>query len=319
MVGSVLVQRMLEEGDFEHIEPVFYSTSRAGGTGPAIGKATGALRDANDPSAFEGLDAVITCQGGDWTSAMFPKLRAAGFGGYWIDAASALRMSDDAVIILDPVNRDVIDRALAGGVKNYIGGNCTVSLMLMGLAGLFKADAIEWMTCMTYQSASGAGARRMEELRSKESTEGNVDMDWPMEGDEFEEESKLRAETRKILGLADLPLSATCARVPVLVGHSQAVWVETQRPLTPEEASEVLAAAPSVVVTDRPTARDAVGGDDVLVGRIRRDTAGDGLAMWIVCDNLRKGAALNAIQIAELVSGLRSGAPASRGPLLASG
>ena len=164
MVGSVLVQRMLEEGDFEHIEPVFYSTSRAGGAGPAIGKATGTLRDANDPTAFDGLDAVVTCQGGDWTNAMFPKLRAAGFGGYWIDAASALRMSDDAVIILDPVNRDVIDRAIADGVRNYIGGNCTVSLMLMGLAGLFKADVIEWMTCMTYQAASGAGAQNMREL-----------------------------------------------------------------------------------------------------------------------------------------------------------
>jgi aspartate-semialdehyde dehydrogenase len=164
MVGSVLVQRMLEEHDFDHIEPVFYSTSRAGGAGPAIGKSTGALRDANDPNAFAGLDAVITCQGGDWTNAMYPKLRDSGFNGYWIDAASALRMKDDAVIILDPVNRDVIDRGLAAGMKNYIGGNCTVSLMMMGLAGLLNADAVEWMTCMTYQAASGAGAQNMREL-----------------------------------------------------------------------------------------------------------------------------------------------------------
>ncbi|MEO5764802.1 MAG: aspartate-semialdehyde dehydrogenase [Casimicrobiaceae bacterium] len=164
MVGSVLVQRMQEEGDFDLVEPVFFSTSRAGGAGPASVKAAGALRDANDPAAFDGLDAVITCQGGDWTTAMYPRLRAAGFAGYWIDAASALRMTDDAVIILDPVNRDVIDRALAAGVRNYVGGNCTVSLMLMGLAGLFKADAIEWMTCMTYQAASGAGAQNMREL-----------------------------------------------------------------------------------------------------------------------------------------------------------
>jgi aspartate-semialdehyde dehydrogenase len=164
MVGSVLVQRMLAEGDFDSIEPVFFSTSRAGGTAPDIGRATGALRDANDPKAFDALDTIITCQGGDWTNAMFGKLRAAGFAGYWIDAASALRMSDDAVIVLDPVNREVIDRALAAGVRNYIGGNCTVSLMLMGLAGLFKADAIEWMTCMTYQAASGAGAQNMREL-----------------------------------------------------------------------------------------------------------------------------------------------------------
>jgi aspartate-semialdehyde dehydrogenase len=126
-------------------------------------------------------------------------------------------------------------------------------------------------------------------------------MDWEFVDDETDEESKLRAETRKILGLPELPFSATTARVPVLVGHSQAVWVETEEPLTPEEASEVLSEAPSVRVTDRPTARDAVGGDEVLVGRIRRDTAGEGLAMWIVCDNLRKGAALNAVQIAELL------------------
>ena len=132
MVGSVLVQRMRDERDFDHIEPVFFSTSRAGGMAPAIGKPTGALRDANDAAAFAGLDAIITCQGGDWTSEMLPKIRAAGFVGYWIDAASTLRMNDDAVIILDPVNRDVIDRALERGVMNYIGGNCTVSLMLMG-------------------------------------------------------------------------------------------------------------------------------------------------------------------------------------------
>ena len=141
----------------------------------------------------------------------------------------------------------------------------------------------------------------MERLRAQQSEAGNVVMDWDFEGDESEEESKLRAETRKILELPDLPLNATCARVPVLVGHSQAIWVETERPLQPDEAREVLSAAPSVRVLDRPTARDAVGADDVLAGRIRRDTAGEGLVLWGVCDNLRKGAALNAIQIAELL------------------
>ena len=164
MVGSVLMQRMLEERDFEHIDPVFFSTSAAGGAGPNVGKSTPALRDANDPKAFAGLDAILTCQGGDWTNDMYPKLRDAGFSGYWVDAASAMRMKDDAVIILDPVNRDVIDAALARGVKNYIGGNCTVSLMMMALAGLFQRDLIEWMTCMTYQAASGAGAQNMREL-----------------------------------------------------------------------------------------------------------------------------------------------------------
>jgi aspartate-semialdehyde dehydrogenase len=165
MVGSVLMQRMTEEGDFAHVEPVFFSTSAAGGEGPVInGRATGKLRDANDPAAFKGLDAVITCQGGDWTNAVYPKLRASGWNGYWIDAASALRMKDDAVIILDPVNMSVIERAIKSGVKDYIGGNCTVSLMLMALDGLFKADLVEWITAMTYQAASGAGAANMREL-----------------------------------------------------------------------------------------------------------------------------------------------------------
>jgi aspartate-semialdehyde dehydrogenase len=164
MVGSVLLARMQEERDFEHFEPVFFSTSSAGGKGPAIGREVAPLRDANDAKAFAGLDAIVTCQGGDWTNAMFRKLRDSGFAGYWIDAASPLRMSEEAVIILDPVNRDVIDAALRRGVKNYIGGNCTVSLMMMGMAGLLTSDLVEWMTCMTYQAASGAGAQNMREL-----------------------------------------------------------------------------------------------------------------------------------------------------------
>ena len=164
MVGSVLMQRMLEEGDFDHIEPTFFSTSSAGGKGPAIGRDTGTLKDAGDVAALAAQDTIITCQGGDWTTAMYPRLREAGWNGYFIDAAKTLRMKDDAVIILDPVNRAVIDAALARGVRNYIGGNCTVSLMLMALAGLFQRDLIEWMTCMTYQAASGAGAQNMREL-----------------------------------------------------------------------------------------------------------------------------------------------------------
>ena len=165
MVGSVLIQRMLEEKDFDLIEPVFFSTSSAGGKGPAIGKApAAALRDAGDVKAFAGLDAIVTCQGGEWTKPMYPALRASGWSGYFIDAASTLRMADDAVIILDPVNRNVIDAALARGIKNYIGGNCTVSLMMLAIAGLLQRDMVEWMTCMTYQSASGAGAQNMREL-----------------------------------------------------------------------------------------------------------------------------------------------------------
>ena len=164
MVGSVLMQRMRDEGDFDAIEPVFFSTSSAGGKAPAVGKPVPALRDANAPDAFRGLEAIVTCQGGDWTNAMYPRIRAAGFHGYWIDAASAMRMRDDAVIVLDPVNRPVIDAALRAGVRNFIGGNCTVSLMLMALAGLLRHDLVEWITCMTYQAASGAGAQNMREL-----------------------------------------------------------------------------------------------------------------------------------------------------------
>src|SRR5438552_17284683 len=164
MVGSVLIQRMLEENDFEHLDPVFFSTSSAGGSGPSIGRATGALGNAHDPKPFDGLDAIVTCQGGEWTKPMYSTLRGTGWDGYWIDAASTLRMADDAVIVLDPVNRGVIDKALDSGVKNYIGGNCTVTLMMMAIAGLLENDLVEWMTCMTYQSASGAGAQNMREL-----------------------------------------------------------------------------------------------------------------------------------------------------------
>ncbi|MCZ8132935.1 MAG: aspartate-semialdehyde dehydrogenase [Steroidobacteraceae bacterium] len=164
MVGSVLIGRMREENDFAHVEPVFFSTSQAGGDAPDVGRPVPKLRDANDVAALGEMDAIVSCQGGDYTSAVHPKLRAAGWSGYWIDAASTLRMKDDAVIILDPVNRPVIDRALDAGLKDYVGGNCTVSLMLMGLGGLFREDLVEWLTSMTYQAASGAGAANMREL-----------------------------------------------------------------------------------------------------------------------------------------------------------
>jgi len=167
MVGSVLVQRMREERDFDLIDPVFFSTSQAGTAGPEIGKRTGKVQDANDIRALTAMDVLISCQGGDYTKQTYPKLRAAGWTGYWIDAASALRMADDAEIILDPVNRGVIDRAIERGGRNYIGGNCTVSLMLMSMAGLFREDLVEWVTAMTYQAASGGGAKHMRELATQ--------------------------------------------------------------------------------------------------------------------------------------------------------
>lgn len=164
MVGSVLMQRMREERDFDVIDPVFFTTSNPGGKGPDVGKDIPPLKDAKNLDELKAMDVIVSCQGGDYTTEIFPKLRTDGWNGHWIDAASTLRMEKDAVIILDPVNRDVIDQALADGGKNWIGGNCTVSLMLMALGGLFRENLIEWATSMTYQAASGAGAQNMREL-----------------------------------------------------------------------------------------------------------------------------------------------------------
>lgn len=169
MVGSVLMDRMLAEKDFDLIEPVFFSTSQAGGEAPLmngkkVSKSESTLQDANDIKTLSRCDIILTCQGGDYTNEVFPKLRATGWNGHWIDAASALRMKDDAVLVLDPINRPLIDKALTAGGKNWIGANCTVSLMMMAMGGLVKADMVEWISAMTYQAASGAGAQNMREL-----------------------------------------------------------------------------------------------------------------------------------------------------------
>ncbi len=170
MVGSVLMHRMREENDFAGIEPVFFTTSQVGQPGPDIGVDVPPLKDAFDQEALKALDVIVTCQGGDYTEKVYTPLREAGWKGYWLDAASTLRMSDDATIVLDPVNRHVIDAELAKGTRTFVGGNCTVSLMLMGLGGLFEADLIEWMTSMTYQAASGSGAKHMRELLTQMGT-----------------------------------------------------------------------------------------------------------------------------------------------------
>ncbi|ULJ69101.1 aspartate-semialdehyde dehydrogenase [Wielerella bovis] len=167
MVGSVLMQRMREENDFAHIpDAYFFTTSNVGGNAPDFGQANKTLLDANNVQELAKMDIIVTCQGGDYTKVVFEPLRASGWNGYWIDAASTLRMKDDAIIVLDPVNRNVIDAGLANGVKNYVGGNCTVSLMLMALGGLFQNGLVEWASSMTYQAASGAGAKNMRELIS---------------------------------------------------------------------------------------------------------------------------------------------------------
>lgn len=266
MVGSVLLQRMEAEKDFDgSFEAVYFSTSQAGGKGPSGVM----LLDAFDIAALSALDIVVTCQGGDYTNEVHPKLRAAGWKGYWIDAASALRMKDDAIIILDPVNRKVIDEGLARGLKDYIGGNCTVSCMLMGLGGLFEQGWVEWMSTMTYQAASGAGAKNMRELVRQMKAIGAVDpavlddradilaldravndvlaeasfpvqnfgaplagsliawIDKPMENGQTREEWKGMAETNKILGTKTaIPVDGQCVRIGAMRCHSQAVTVK---------------------------------------------------------------------------------------------
>ncbi len=167
MVGSVLMGRMLEENDFAGIEPVFFTTSNIGGNGPDVGAGVSVLQDAADIAVLAEMDAIISCQGGDYTKQVYQPLRDTGWNGYWIDAASSLRMADDAVIVLDPVNKPVIDDALAAGVKNFVGGNCTVSLMLMAIGGLFNEGLVDWVSAMTYQAASGSGANNMRELLSQ--------------------------------------------------------------------------------------------------------------------------------------------------------
>lgn len=168
MVGSVLMDRMVQENDFANINPLFFTTSQAGQKAPVFaGKEAGNLQDAFDLEALQKLDIIVTCQGGDYTNEVYPKLKATGWNGYWIDAASALRMKDDAIIVLDPVNQNVIDEGLKNGIKTFVGGNCTVSLMLMAIGGLFERDLVEWVSVATYQAASGAGAKNMRELLSQ--------------------------------------------------------------------------------------------------------------------------------------------------------
>jgi aspartate-semialdehyde dehydrogenase len=219
-------------------------------------------------------------------------------GAIAVDKSSAYRLQEGIPLVVPEVNGD---RALQhdGIVANP---NCCTIPLTMALKPLHDAAGLKRVRVSTYQSMSGAGAHRMEELRSTAPAEAYLDMDWDFDGEEFDEEVKLRAETRKILELPDLPISVTCVRVPVLVGHTEAIWVEMEEQLSPEDARRLLTAAPGVRFETVPRPRDAVGGDDVLVGRVRRDeTVDNGLVLLVACDNLRKGAALNAIQIAELL------------------
>jgi aspartate-semialdehyde dehydrogenase len=292
-VGPVVLELLAERG-FGQVR-AFASERSAGSTVP-YGDGELEVEEATAQALGSGeLDLCFFSVGTALSAELVPA--AVEGGAVCVDKSSAFRLAEGIPLVVPEVNAD---RAPAhnGIVANP---NCSTIQLVCALAPLHEAAALRSVRVATYQSASGAGAESMERLRSQQPAEGNIVMDWDFEGDESDEESKLRAETRKILELPELPLSATCARVPVLVGHSQAVWIETEDPLSPDDAREILSTAPSVTLTDLPTPREAVGRDDVLVGRIRRDTAGRGLALWVVCDNLRKGAALNAIQIAELL------------------
>jgi aspartate-semialdehyde dehydrogenase len=291
-VGKVTLELLAERG-FGQVRA--FASERSAGSSVPYGEGELVVEEATAESHGSDLDLCFFSVGTAQSAELVPA--AVRGGAVCVDKSSAFRLTEGIPLVVPEVNGD---RATGhdGIVANP---NCSTIQLVCALKPLHGAAGLRSVRIATYQSASGAGIERMDQLRAQEPAAGNVSMDWEFDGDESDEESKLRAETRKILELPDLPLSATCVRVPVLVGHSQAVWIETESPMSPDEAREALSAAPSVQVTELPTPLDAVGGDDVLVGRIREDTAGNGLALWIVCDNLRKGAALNAIQIAELL------------------
>ena len=292
-VGRVTLALLAERG-FGQVRA--FTSARSAGSRLPYGDGELAVEEATPEALAAGeLDLCFFSVGTKPSSELVPA--AVHGGAICVDKSAAFRLVDGVPLVVPEVNG--ARTAVHDGI--VANPNCSTIQLVCALAPLREAAGLRRVRVATYQSASGAGAERMEELRAQTPEEGDVIMDWEFDGDESDEESKLRAETRKILELPELPLSATCARVPVLVGHSQAVWVETEEPLSSGRAGEVLEAAPGVRVTERPTAREAAGGDEVLVGRIRADSAGEGLALWIVCDNLRKGAALNAIQIAELL------------------
>jgi aspartate-semialdehyde dehydrogenase len=297
-VGTVTLALLAERG-FGRVRA--FASARSAGSGVRFGGGELEVEEATAAALGAGeLDLCLFSVGTGPSRELVPA--AVEGGAVCVDKSSAFRLTDGVPLVVPEVNGERVSEH-TGIVANP---NCSTVQLVCALAPLRDAAGLRSVRIATYQSVSGAGAERMEQLRAQDPAEADVVMDWDFEGDESDEESKLRAETRKILELPELPVSATCARVPVLVGHSQAVWIETEEPLSPEAATELLTTAPGVRVTERPTARDAAGTDDVLVGRIRQDAAGGGLALWVVCDNLRKGAALNALQIAELLLAQRA-------------
>jgi aspartate-semialdehyde dehydrogenase len=287
-VGTVTLELLEREG-YEDVR-VFASARSAG---MQLGRRT--VEEATPDALSRGdIDLFLFSVGTSASRELVP--HAVAGGAVAIDKSSAYRLDPRYPLVVPEVNGD---RATGSIIANP---NCCTIPLTCVLKPLHDAVGLTRVRLATYQSVSGAGAQSMERLRNEPQAEHDLRMDWDFDGDEFDEESKLRAETRKIMDLPDLPIQATCVRVPVMVGHAEAVWIETDDELTPEQAKAILGSAPSVQLDDFPSPGKAAGGDDVLVGRIRRDPTVDrGLAVLLACDNLRKGAALNAIQIARLV------------------
>jgi aspartate-semialdehyde dehydrogenase len=290
-VGAVTLQLLKERG-YENVRAL--ASPRSAGRelegGAVVEEATAEVLAAGD------IDLAFFSVGTSASRELVP--HAVRGGAVAVDKSAAYRLQHGIPLVVPEVNGE---RALEheGIVANP---NCCAIPLTMALKPLHAAAGLARVRVSTYQSVSGAGAQRMEALRATPSGEGNLAMDWDFDGEEFDEESKLRDETRKILELPELPISATCVRVPVLVGHAEAVWIETEEALSANEAARLLGAAAGVRLQDFPTPRDAVGIDEILVGRVRRDpTTENGLVLFVVADNLRKGAALNAVQIAELL------------------
>jgi aspartate-semialdehyde dehydrogenase len=290
-VGTVTLQLLAERG-FDDVRA--FASARSAGRTVAYGDREVTVDEATPESiAAAELDLCFFSVGTGPSSELVPATAEAGTR--CIDKSDAFRLTDGIPLVVAGVNDDALD-----GGRIVANPNCSAIQLSCVLKPLHDAAGLARVRLATYQSMSGAGDAGIERLRGTEPMQADLAMDWPLVGEEFDEEYKLRAETRKILGLSGLPLQATCVRVPVLVGHSQAIWVETEDRLSPERAGEVLAAAPHVALAENATPAQAAGRDEVLVGRIRRDpTEPNGLAIWAVNDNLRKGAALNAVQIAE--------------------
>ena len=294
VVGTVALELLAERG-FTDVRA--YASARSAGSEVRYGDGSLTVAEATpERLASDGLDLCFFSVGTGASSELVPP--TAESGATCIDKSDAFRLADGVPLVVAGVN----DRALDGGpiVANP---NCSAIQLSCVLKPLHDAVGLRWVRLATYQAMSGAGDSGVERLRAIEPMQADLAMDWELEGDEFTEESKLRAETRKILGLPDLPVQATCVRIPVLVGHAQAIWIETERALTPDEARSILGSAPHVALEDFPTPGSAAGRDEVLVGRIRRGSEVNDLALWTGNDNLRKGAALNAMQVAELILG----------------